>query len=167
MKHLHALIMAGGSGTRFWPRSRRKVPKQFLSLVGDLPLLAATVKRVSGICPPERTWILTRRDLLQDVQRILPQHPASRIITEPEGRDTAPCLVYGSARVERVDPEARLLVLPSDHVIPETELFLEAVAGALDSLRVVDGLLTFGVLPTYPSTGFGYILREAGSGIPA
>ena len=164
---LHVMVMAGGSGSRFWPRSRHAEPKQFLPLAGDRPLLTSTVERVEGLVPRENIWVLTRRDLRERTAELLPWLDPSRLVTEPEGRDTAPCLVYAGARVARVDPNALLLVLPADHVIPDAEAFRRTVRGAIDSLEVADGLVTFGIAPTFPATGYGYIQRGPGDGIPA
>ena len=100
MENLHVLILAGGSGTRFWPRSRRRMPKQFLSLAGDRSLIEETLSRVETLCPAENVWVLTRPDLIDSMRRRLPGHPRERIVAEPEGRDTGPCLVWGAAQVE-------------------------------------------------------------------
>ena len=166
MKHLHVLVMAGGSGTRFWPQSRRGTPKQFLKLTGECSLIEETVRRVEPLCPRENVWILTREDLEARVRDALPWISPHRVICEPEGRDTAPCLVLGGVRVERVDPDAVLLVLPADHVIPDRQVFCATIQAAVKALDEHDGLITFGIRPTYPATGYGYIRRADDDGVP-
>ncbi len=160
---LHVLIMAGGAGTRFWPLSRGHRPKQFLKLAGDGTLLEATVERALLLVPRPNLWVLTRRDLAGAVATVLPWLDRSRIVAEPEARDTAPCLVFGAARVARVAGDPTLLVLPADHVIPDSAHFAETVRGALDAAARLGGLFTFGIPPTHPATGFGYIQRAAGT----
>lgn len=164
MEHLHALIMAGGSGTRFWPRSRKDRPKQFLDLTGGAPLIVETVERITKLCPRQNVWVLTRRDLVAQVKEALPWIADDRIIGEPEGRDTAPCLVLGSALVEQADPEAMLLVLPADHVIPDHDAFCDTVRGGIEVIGNDDRLVTFGVEPDHAATVYGYIKRAAGNG---
>lgn len=154
---LHVVVMAGGAGTRFWPRSRASSPKQFLTLGGERSLLAETVARCEGLCPSENIWVSTRRDLSKQVLEQLPALGTARLITEPEGRDTAPALVLAAARVARVDPEAWLLVLPADHRISDVDAFRENVIRGVEALAAKDGLLTFGIRPRYPATGYGYI----------
>lgn len=164
---LHVLIMAGGSGTRFWPWSREQKPKQLLPVAGDRSLLGQTVARARLLCPQDRIWVLTRTDLVEAIQADVPELDPSRIIAEPEGRDTAPCLVLAAARVEQVDPEATLLVLPADHVIADEAAFQASVQGACEALASRGGLFTFGIRPTYPATGYGYIRRDSESATPA
>ncbi|MCA8959575.1 MAG: mannose-1-phosphate guanylyltransferase [Planctomycetes bacterium] len=159
LDRLHVLIMAGGSGTRFWPRSRRNFPKQLLSMTGDRTLLEQTVARVQGLGSADRVWVMTRHDLVDAVRRTLPQLSTSRLIAEPELRDTASALVLAAARVEQVDPEAILLVLPADHSIPDADAFCSCVRGAVDSLAIRDGLITFGIPAIQPEVSYGYIER--------
>ncbi len=156
---LHVLIMAGGSGSRFWPRSRHSQPKQFLRLTSAATLLEATIERVRGLCPPENVWVLTRRDLLEQTRRLLPELPPERLVGEPEGRDTAPCLVHAAVHVARVAADPLLLILPSDHIIPEVREFRATVEDAILALVKHGGLMTFGIRPTFPATGYGYIQR--------
>lgn len=164
---LHALVLAGGSGTRFWPWSRRDRPKQFLPVDGGSTLLERTLERLDGLVAPDRRWILTRSDLTDSVTALLPHLPRERIVAEPEGRDTAPALVLGACAVAAVDPDALLLVVPSDHHIADPGAFRATVERAQETLLADDGLYTFGVTPTGPETGFGYIERgerSAGEG---
>lgn len=167
ISRLHVLVLAGGSGTRFWPQSRRSVPKQFLPLAGEDSLLAETIARVDGLVPADNVWVLTRQDLQDGVAARVPGMRTDRIIAEPEARDTAPCLVLAAARIAQVDPEATLLILPADHMIVEPDKFRQCIQGAVTSLGEIDGLLTFGVAPTYPATGYGYVQRRDEPGISA
>ncbi|MGB1925787.1 MAG: sugar phosphate nucleotidyltransferase, partial [Rubripirellula sp.] len=114
---LHAIIMAGGSGTRFWPASRRLRPKQLLALSGENTMLQSTLQRLGDLIPNERQMILTNRDLVPAVANQLPQLPASNLVGEPCKRDTAPCIGLAAALVQHQDPEGIMAVMPSDHVI--------------------------------------------------
>ncbi|MFN0058898.1 MAG: mannose-1-phosphate guanylyltransferase [Planctomycetota bacterium] len=160
---LHVFILAGGAGTRFWPRSRRYLPKQFLRIFDDQSLLQDTVARVQGLCAPGNLWVLTRADLAKTVRAQLPQLSANRLAIEPEMRDTAPALVLASALVEQVDPKAWILVLPADHRITPAEKFRANVRAAVAALRARDGLMTFGIHPTQPSSDYGYIQEQQGT----
>lgn len=157
---LHALTMAGGGGTRFWPRSRRKNPKQFLNLVGERSMLQQALDRVEAAVPPERTWVVTAAEHQAEVARQLPHLPARRIVGEPVGRDTAACIALGSALILREDPEAVMVVMPADHVIEPMQEFRRALHVAEQmALENPQALITFGIAPTYPATGYGYIHR--------
>ncbi len=159
--HVHAVILAGGSGTRFWPASRRHAPKQLLPLAGvtDEPLIAATVRRLAPLIPPERVWISTSTSLVEATAAALPGVPRANFLAEPMARNTAPCIGWASAAIERVDPEAIIAVLPADHFIADEPGFLAIVERALETAE--DGwLTTIGIVPTRPETGYGYI--EAG-----
>src|SRR5262245_22480295 len=157
---LHAMIMAGGGGTRFWPRSRQAKPKQFLVLVGDRTLLQQACDRLEGQIPPEQTWVITATRHRGEALRELPQLPAEQVIAEPVGRDTAACIGLAAALIEHRDPGAVMLVAPADHVIEPAESFRRAVqAAALVVEERPDALVTFGITPTHPSTNYGYIRR--------
>ena len=157
---LHALIMAGGGGTRFWPRSRKARPKQFLALTGERTLLQATYERIEVQVPPERAWVVTSAAHQAVAAKQLPSLPANQIIGEPCGRDTAPCIGLGAALIARRDPDAVILVLPSDHVIePAQEFRRIAHAAALLADEHPHAIITFGIVPTWPSEGYGYIRR--------
>src|SRR5439155_12222151 len=123
---LHALIMAGGGGTRFWPRSRQKRPKQFLTLSGDRSLLQQAFDRIEGQVSPERTWVITGASYADETRRQLPGLPADQIIGEPCGRDTAACIGLGAALIAAQDPNAVMLVTPADHVIEPAQEFRRA-----------------------------------------
>jgi mannose-1-phosphate guanylyltransferase len=155
---LHAMIMAGGGGTRFWPRSRDRRPKQFLSFAGDSTLLQETVDRISAQVPPERTWVLTGDAYVADTAAQLPELPPSHVVGEPARRDTAACVGLGAALIAREDPDATIIVMPADHVIEPVAEFHRAVHAAEQLANEhPTSLLTFGVPPTFPSTGYGYI----------
>src|SRR6516164_6074599 len=123
---LHALIMAGGGGTRFWPRSRKARPKQFLTLAGDRSLLQMALDRIEGLAAPEHTWVITGEAYRTETARQLPSLPADRIVGEPCGRDTAPCIGLGAALIARDDPDAVMLVMAADHVIEPVQEFRRA-----------------------------------------
>src|SRR5438552_9979849 len=127
---LHATIMAGGGGTRFWPRSRAARPKQFLTLTGDRSLLQLACDRLEAQVPPENTWVITAEQHRPEAQKQLPQLPPAQVIGEPTGRDTAPCIGLGAALIARRDPDALMLVTPADHVIEPAAEFQRAVRAA-------------------------------------
>lgn len=154
---LHAIIMAGGSGTRFWPASRRQLPKQLLALVTDTPLLRMTFERLEGLVPPERVWVVTTAATAEATREILPELPPGNVLAEPCGRNTAACAGFAAHRCLAGDPEAVCVVLPADHVIDERARFQSALAAGAENVRRNGGLLTFGVNPTRPETGYGYL----------
>ncbi|HEY7153032.1 MAG TPA: mannose-1-phosphate guanylyltransferase, partial [Gemmataceae bacterium] len=159
---LHAMIMAGGGGTRFWPRSRQQRPKQFLALGGERTLLQQAMDRIEALLPADRTWVITGKAYRPETSRQLPQLPADHIVGEPCGRDTAPCIGLGAALIARRDPEAVMLVTPADHVIEPVREFERAAQAAVAMAEEhPSALVTFGIPPTFPSTGYGYIHRGA------
>ena len=155
---LHAVIMAGGTGTRFWPASRESRPKQLLALVGEDTMIQSTVGRLDGLVPADDIMIVTNRRLVSSIRAEVPDAASDAVIGEPCKRDTAPCIGLAAALLAHEDPEAIMLVMPADHVISPVESFHEAVTRAV---RVVESeparLVTFGIRPTYPAEGFGYI----------
>lgn len=157
---LHAVIMAGGSGTRFWPESRRSVPKQFLPLAGERTLLQQTSERCVPLIPAQRQWVVTNSLQADRAREQLADVPGVRVLVEPSPRNTAPCIGLAAVNLLRDDPDAVMAVLPSDHLIQPTEIFREALSTA-EALVAEDPqrLLLFGVRPTYAATGFGYIER--------
>ncbi len=162
---LHALIMAGGSGTRFWPASRHDLPKQLLSLAGQQTMIQDTVRRLGQLVPAERVMVLTNQRLVDPIASQLPELPQGSIIGEPCKRDTAPCVGLAAALMVSQDPEATMVVMPADHVIGPHDVFQQALEYAAelvaqDPLRIV----TFGIRPTYPAESFGYIERGAALG---
>src|SRR6478609_1466087 len=124
---LHAMIMAGGGGTRFWPRSRQKKPKQFLTLVGDRTLLQQTLDRIEAMAGGDKAWVITSAAHAGECAHQLPSLPKDNIVGEPMGRDTAACIGLGAALIARKDPEAIICVMPADHVIEPAEEFRRAV----------------------------------------
>ena len=163
---LHAVIMAGGVGTRFWPQSRRKRPKQLLNLTGRRTMIQETVARVVPWIPHERVWIVTNEVQLEPTRGQLSEVPAENFLVEPVGRNTAPCIGLAAIHLLARDPDAVMLVMPADHVIEPAETFRQAVRAAAEIVeRSPDALVLFGVPPTYPATGFGYI--ERGAAVPS
>ncbi len=159
---LHALILAGGGGTRFWPRSRQHKPKQFLALAGAQTLLQQTAERIEALVPPERTWVITAAAHADETARQLPRVPPARIVGEPCGRDTAPCIALGAALARREDADAILAVMPADHVIEPAQEFRRAALVAEQLVRDEPrALVTFGIAPTFAATGYGYVERGA------
>lgn len=161
---LHAVIMAGGSGTRFWPASRKLTPKQLLPLAGERSMLQDTVARISDLVPGERTLIVTNEALVDSIRQQLPELRPESIIGEPCKRDTAPCIGLAANSIAAEDPDATMVVMPADHVISPREKFqaaLEFAASLVDEKP--ERIVTFGIRPTYPAESFGYI--EAGSTI--
>lgn len=155
---LHAIVMAGGSGTRFWPASRAALPKQLLPLAGEQTLLEDTVDRLDGLVPPDRVMVVTAARLLDAVRRQLPRVPDAGLVGEPCKRDTAPCIGLAALLVSRHDPDAIMAVMPSDHVIRPAEGFRAAIRQAAALVeRSPDRLVTFGIKPTYAAECFGYI----------
>jgi mannose-1-phosphate guanylyltransferase len=158
---LHAVIMAGGSGTRFWPASRASRPKQFLPLFGDETLLQATVRRVADWIDSDRTWVVTNQAHAAETSRELPAVPASNIVREPCGRNTAPCIGLAAMLIAERDPNGVMLVMPADHRIERADLFRQAVERAVALVEREPALVLFGVRPSYPSVSFGYLERGA------
>ena len=154
---LHAVIMAGGSGTRFWPASRRNRPKQFLTLATDTPLLRMTFERLAGLVSPERVWVVTTAATADASRDVLPELPAGNVLAEPVGRNTAACCGFAAHATLARDPEAICVVLPADHIIGQEERFRSAMAAGANLVGRDGGLLTFGVQPTQPETGYGYL----------
>ena len=149
--------MAGGSGTRFWPWSRRAKPKQLLPLAAPESMLAETAARVRSIIPRENILIVTSKALARDVHRTVPWLPKSSILAEPVGRNTAPCVAWAAVEVAARHPQGAMIVLPSDHVVAPESVFRQDVLRALTLADAEGVLVTFGIRPDHPATGYGYI----------
>lgn len=157
---LHAIIMAGGSGTRFWPESRREMPKQLLRLSGDRTMIQSTVDRLGSLVGDDQTMVVTNAMLVDAIAKQLPDVPRKNLVGEPAKRDTAPCVGLAASLVAHDDPDAIMLVMPSDHVIKDHQAFQNAIRRGValiddDPKRIV----TFGIKPNYPAESFGYIQR--------
>ena len=156
----YAVIMAGGKGERFWPLSTSKSPKQLLALVGDEPLIAQAVNRLEGMIPPENVFVVTNADLVEATQKAAPMLPPENIVGEPIGRDTAAAVACGGALVAAKDPDGIFAILTADQVMRDLDVFGATLQGAMTLAQQNEILVTIGIQPTFPSTGFGYI--EAG-----
>ena len=156
-EHIYCVIMAGGKGERFWPLSTRTSPKPFLSLIGDKTMIQMTMDRVRYLAPEERTFVVLGEDHLEIAKRQLAQLPDEHFIVEPAGRDTAPCIGFTAMAMRALDPEAVMVVLPADHYIPDQDAFVKTIWQAIECARSGDYLVTIGIKPTRPETGYGYI----------
>lgn len=154
---IHAVIMAGGSGTRFWPRSRAKTPKQLLNITGGRTMIQMTVDRLASLVPRQRVLVVTNIQQAEAVYDQLPDVPKANIIAEPVGRNTAPCIGLAALHLLRVDPEAVMVVLAADHLITPETTFCETVRFAADVAMQTNACVTLGMVPTRPETGYGYI----------
>ena len=154
----YAVILAGGSGTRFWPMSRQSYPKQFLSIANKGSLLEQTVKRISSLIKGENILIVTNKRFKKEIEKQLKSYkiPSKNILLEPEGKNTAPAICWAAVRIYQMNPKAVMAVLPSDHLIVKTQSFLKLLRKA-KQLANEDYLVTLGIVPTRPETGYGYL----------
>lgn len=152
-----SVLLAGGSGTRFWPASRRAQPKQLLSLHGGRSLLRATYERQAQLVDADHVLVLTSEALVPGCQQALPELPAAAFLAEPIGRNTAASVAWAAVEVARRNPEAVLAVLPADHIIQDDAAYRASMRAAIELAATEDVLLTFGIQPTEPATGYGYI----------
>ncbi len=159
MAGVYAVIMAGGRGERFWPLSTDALPKPFVPLLGSLTLLQDTVARLESLIPLERIFVSIGEAHSRSAREQLPQIPAEHLIIEPVGRDTSACLGYCALHLEQADPDAVMFALPADHFIAEPTAFRRTIAKGIKSLEGAAGVV-FGIVPTRPDTGFGYIQAE-------
>lgn len=159
-EHLYAVIMAGGIGSRLWPRSRRASPKQFLDLLGPRTMLQETVERMAPLIPLERVLVVVSEDHAGTVRSQVPGLPKENIVVEPGPRGTAPCAGLSAVVIQRRDPEAVMAVCPADHLIADAGGFRQAI-GAAAQLAQDDYLVTLGITPDHPHIGYGYIQRSA------
>ncbi len=166
LENTYALILAGGSGTRFWPLSRNAKPKQLLDLFGTGTLLEQTIQRLDGLVPLENILILTNAQQVDAVREIASMLPAENIFAEPAKRDTAPAVALGIGLVAARNPDAVMMVLPSDQLIQDTAAYHSVMRDALASAEKSDGLVTIGIRPTWACPSYGYIERGDGANIP-
>ena len=161
-KHHYVAIMAGGIGSRFWPKSRTSYPKQFLDILNTgKSLIRWTYERYAAFIPNENIFIVTSDEYVSIVHEQLPELPLENILAEPSRKNTAPCVAYISYKLLQKDPEAALIVAPSDHMILDTDAFRSITSKALDFVTQIKSLVTLGIKPTHPNTGYGYIQHEA------
>jgi len=152
------VIMAGGIGSRFWPYSRTGKPKQFLDILGTgQTLLQQTIRRYRDICPIENILIVSNEEYASLILEQLPEIQASQVLLEPLRRNTAPCIAYANQRIARMNPDANIIVAPSDHLITDEQEFNNVVLKGLKFVKERDALLTLGIMPNRPETGYGYI----------
>lgn len=157
-----ALIMAGGRGERFWPKSRQDMPKQFLSLTDDdKTMIQLTVERIRPLVDIEDIYIATNQDYRGLVRRQLPELPEQNILCEPVGKNTAPCIGLGAMHIAKKYEDALMFVLPSDHLIKMDKIFLRSLQDACDVAEQGENLVTIGITPNSPETGYGYIRFDA------
>jgi mannose-1-phosphate guanylyltransferase len=159
---LHAVIMAGGIGARFWPKSRKKNPKQIADLLGEGPMIQQTIQRVSEIVPEERRWIVTNQEQADLFAGLVPELKHARFIIEPLGRNTAPAIGLAAVRLLKEDADAVMLVLPADHRIADHAAFRSCLMTAAEIVGNSSTLATLGIEPTRPETGYGYIQIDTG-----
>ena len=163
----HVVIMAGGVGSRFWPMSTTEKPKQFIDVLGvGRSLLQLTFDRFKGICSPENVWVVTNRSYKDLVLEQLPEIPVTNILCEPCRRNTAPCIAYVSWRIKSKDRNANIVVTPSDHIVTNCEEFKRVISQCLKFTSETDAIITLGMKPTRPETGYGYIQADLSSCSP-
>jgi mannose-1-phosphate guanylyltransferase len=159
-----AVILAGGRGTRFWPLGRAARPKQFLRITGRDPMLLDTVRRVRPLIPARRVTLVADAEQTRQARRLLPGLPRGCFLVEPSARNTAPALMLATARVWLENPEAVIAVLPADHLIRDEARFVRVLKAGIEAAARENALITFGIPPTYPATGYGYIRHDRGKG---
>ncbi|MCD6194107.1 MAG: hypothetical protein B5M54_07230 [Candidatus Aminicenantes bacterium 4484_214] len=157
MEELYAVIMAGGQGTRFWPFSRRAQPKQFLPIISDKTMLEETIARVQPLVPPSRILTVANQEQTNQIRRLCPELSEENLLVEPQGKNTAPSLLLATATVYLRHPQAIVAALPADHLIADVERFQNKLIAAAAAARQTGHLITFGIPPTFPATGYGYI----------
>ncbi len=158
MRNNHIVIMAGGIGSRFWPLSTPDYPKQFIDILGcGRTLIQLTVDRFKGICPMTNFWVVTNAAYVEIVRRQLPDIPETHILAEPAARNTAPCIAWACWRIKAEDPEANVVVTPADAVVMNPEEFRRVIKNALGFTSESDAIVTIGIKPSRPETGYGYV----------
>lgn len=156
---MYAVIMAGGKGTRFWPLSREKKPKHLLNITGEKSIIQYTVDRVTPLVGKDNVLIVTGASHSDEIREQLPQLPAENILIEPVGRNTAPCIGLAAIHMRKRNPDTVMFVLPSDHLIADTKSFLASLTTAREMAKMSDCLVTIGIKPKWPETGYGYMER--------
>ena len=160
----HLVIMAGGVGSRFWPMSTEECPKQFIDVLGmGKSLLQLTIDRFNGVCAMENVWIVTNKKYVDIVRQQLPQIAADHILCEPCRRNTAPCIAYVSWKIKSQDPKANVVVSPSDHIVLNEAEFRRVMTNCLNFTNGTDAIVTVGIQPSRPETGYGYIQANLAS----
>ena len=158
----YLVIMAGGIGSRFWPMSTTDMPKQFVDVLGcGKTLIQLTTDRFEGVVPPENVWVVTSERYASIVREQLPSIPESNILKEPCRRNTAPCIAYVSWCIKARNPKANIVVSPSDHIVLDVREFQRVIKSALDFVSESDAMVTLGMKPTRPETGYGYIDKKS------
>ncbi len=154
---MYCVIMAGGKGTRFWPRSRTARPKQLISIVSERTMIQKTIDRIADLVPHERILIVTGQDQAAELKKQVPEIPEANILVEPFGRNTAPCICIAALKISQIDPGESMLVLPADHYIENTAAFCDCLRAADEAARATGSLITIGIKPSRPEIGYGYI----------
>lgn len=158
MKNNHVVIMAGGIGSRFWPLSTAEYPKQFIDVLGcGKTLIQMTYDRFKGVCPPENVWVVTNAEYVEIVRKQLPDVPVGHILPEPESRNTGPCIAWCSWKMNEINPNANVVVTPADALVTDVSGFKKVIRNSLDFTKKRDVILTIGIKPTRPETGYGYM----------
>ncbi|MCX7762119.1 MAG: sugar phosphate nucleotidyltransferase [Candidatus Kryptonium sp.] len=157
MSKAFAVIMAGGVGSRFWPKSRSRKPKQFLNILSSKSLIEQTIERINPLIPEEDILIVSNKNQTAELVQVLPKFPIQNIILEPLSKNTAPCIGLAALFIRRRQPDAVMVVLPSDHLIKNEEKFHNTLKIGIETAYKTNGLITIGIQPSYPSTGYGYI----------
>lgn len=170
LDHTFAVILAGGGGTRLWPKSRKQTPKQFLKLIGNETMMQIAVSRITKMIPWERIIVVTNELYKDEVHKQLPEVPVSNIIAEPQKKDTALAMLVGALYAKTLDPEAVCINLASDHIVTDKQEFMRVMKHAAQTAAENDYLVTVGISPNRPATGFGYIkigedLKKLGNGL--
>ncbi len=167
-RNIYVAIMAGGIGSRFWPISRVNYPKQFLDILGTgKTLIQQTFERFAKLVPIENIYVVTANEYLNITEEQLPQLPKENILGEPFRKNTAPCIAYISFKLQQLNPEGSLIIAPADHLILNEDRFLDICSHALDFVNHFNALVTIGIKPTYPNTGYGYIQHEGVEATPS
>ncbi len=154
---IHCLLMAGGSGTRFWPKSREKKAKQFLNIYGKKSLIENTISRFEKIVPPDKIYIVTNKLQKKEIKRYIHNIPLNNVIFEPVGKNTAPCIGLGALFIQLKDPESIIIVSPADHLIHKEKIFAQTINAGVKVAKDKNCFVTIGITPDRPATGYGYI----------